>query len=444
MAAFAEAAARQGGLLRICTAGSVDDGKSTLIGRLLYDSRGVYEDQVRSVRASSRNRTAGPIDFSLFTDGLRAEREQGITIDVAYRYFATARRKFILADTPGHEQYTRNMATGASTADLAILLVDARHGVREQTRRHARIARLLGISTFVLAVNKIDLVDFDEGVFRAICSDLPDVLGGARVQAIPLSALHGDNVITSSDRTPWYAGPALLPYLETANAEPWHAGGPFRFPVQLVVRPDADFRGYAGQIASGAVRVGDRVTAWPSGAATRVKRIVTWDGDLPAAAAPLSVTLVLDGEIDVSRGDTLAIEPLRVARRFAANVVWMDERPLAPGRPYVLKLGASTVTAEAGGPLALNEIGPVTFTTSRAVVFEPYAENRTMGSFILIDPATNFTAGAGMIVKPLSDGPAEALAKAGAAERLAHAARAANNDEAAVDAVRAMLEEILT
>ena len=431
------------GLLRICTAGSVDDGKSTLIGRLLYDSRGVYEDQVRSVRASSRNRTAGPIDFSLFTDGLRAEREQGITIDVAYRYFATARRKFILADTPGHEQYTRNMATGASTADLAILLVDAKNGVREQTRRHARIARLLGISTFVLAVNKIDLVGFDEGVFRAICDDLPEVLGdAARVQAIPLSALHGDNVIASSDRTPWYTGPALLPYLESADAAPWHAGAPFRFPVQLVLRPDADFRGYAGQIASGTVRVGDRITAWPSAVETRVARIVTWDGDLDTAAAPMSVTLVLADELDIGRGDLLATGPLHVGRTFAANVVWMDERPLDPHRPYVLKQGTRTVMAEAASALALNQIGPVTITTGRPIVFEPYADNRTTGSFILIDAATNFTAGAGMIVEALADeGPAVTR---GTAERLAHTARAAATDEAATDAVRAILEEMLT
>ena len=432
------------GLLRICTAGSVDDGKSTLIGRLLYDSRGVYEDQVRSVRASSKNRTAGPIDFSLFTDGLRAEREQGITIDVAYRYFATARRKFILADTPGHEQYTRNMATGASTADLAVLLVDAKNGVKEQTRRHARIARLLGISNFVLAVNKIDLVDFDEGVFRAICDDLPEVVGNAaaRVQAIPLSALHGDNVITPSDRTPWYTGPALLPYLESADAAPWHAGAPFRFPVQLVVRPDADFRGYAGQIASGTIRVGERITAWPSAVTTRVARIVTWDGDLEIATAPMSVTLVLADELDISRGDLLATDPLHVGRKFAAEVVWMDERPLDPQRPYVLKQGTRTVMAEAGSPLALNQIGPVTITTGRPIVFEPYADNRTTGSFILIDPATNFTAGAGMIVAALADdGPAVTR---GAAERLAQTAREAATDGAAADAVRAMLEEMLT
>jgi sulfate adenylyltransferase large subunit len=443
MHAFAEATARKPGLLRICTAGSVDDGKSTLIGRLLYDSRGVYEDQVRSVRASSKNLTAGPIDFSLFTDGLRAEREQGITIDVAYRYFATAKRKFILADTPGHEQYTRNMATGASTADVAVLLVDAKNGVKDQTRRHARIARLLGISNFVLAVNKIDLVGFDEGVFRAICDDLPEVLGdAARVQAIPLSALHGDNVITPSDRTPWYNGPALLPYLESADAAPWHAGAPFRFPVQLVVRPDADFRGYAGQIASGTVRVGDRITAWPSAAATRVERIVTWDGDLDVATAPMSVTLVLADDLDISRGDMLATDPLHVGRRFAADVVWMDERPLDPNRPYVLKQGTRTVMAEAGSALALNQIGPVTITTGRPIVFEPYANNRTTGSFILIDPATNFTAGAGMIVEALADdGP---TVTRGVAERLAQAARRAATDGAAIDTVRAMLEEMLT
>jgi sulfate adenylyltransferase large subunit len=430
------------GLLRICTAGSVDDGKSTLIGRLLYDARGVYEDQVRSVRASSRNRMAGPIDFSLFTDGLRAEREQGITIDVAYRYFATARRKFILADTPGHEQYTRNMATGASTADLAILLVDARHGIREQTRRHARIARLLGISSFVLAVNKMDLVDYDERVFRAIATDLPDVSGDARVEAIPISALLGDNVIASSVRTPWYAGPALLPYLESAESSPYHAHGSFRFPVQLVVRPDAGFRGYAGQIASGAISVGDRVSVWPSGRATRVARIVTWDGDLDAAAAPMSVTIVVSDEVDISRGDILATERPHVSRRFTANVVWMDERPMTPHRPYVLKHGTRTVMAETGGSLELNQIAPVTVTTARPIVFEPYAQNRTIGGFIIIDPATNFTAGAGMIVEALHDEAAPE--RRSAAERLARAARAASSDGAAIEAVHTMLEEMLT
>jgi sulfate adenylyltransferase large subunit len=429
------------GLLRICTAGSVDDGKSTLIGRLLYDSRSVYEDQVTSVRAASRNRSAGPIDFSLFTDGLRAEREQGITIDVAYRYFATARRSFILADTPGHEQYTRNMATGASTADVAVLLVDARHGVRPQTERHARIARLLGISTFVVAVNKMDLVGFDEGVFAGIQASLPRTLEGARVQPIPLSALNGDNVIAASGRTPWYDGPALLPFLETADAAAADETAPFRFPVQLVVRPDHTFRGYAGQIASGRVRVGDEIRAWPSGRQTHVARIVTWDGDLESAAAPQSVTLVLADDIDVSRGDTLAAGALHVGRRFSATLVWMDERPLQRGRPYILKHGTRTVTAEADAPLALNQIGVVTVTTGRPLVFEPYATDRTTGSFILIDPSSNFTAGAGMIVEAL---PEQAAGVAtGAAERLAAAARQARSEAEAILAVRAVLEEVL-
>ncbi len=429
------------GLLRICTAGSVDDGKSTLIGRLLYDSRSVYEDQVSSVRAASRNRTAGAIDFSLFTDGLRAEREQGITIDVAYRYFATARRSFILADTPGHEQYTRNMATGASTADVAVLLVDATHGVKPQTERHAHIARLLGISTFVVAVNKMDLVGFDRGVFAEIEASLPAVLDGARVQPIPISALDGDNVIAVSGRAPWYDGPALLPFLESADAGRGDLGAAFRFPVQLVIRPDHTFRGYAGQIAAGQVRVGDEVTVWPSGRQTRIARIVTWDGDLPAAAAPMSVTLVLADELDVSRGDTIAGGTMHVGRRFSANVVWMDERPLRAGRPYVLKHGTRTVTAEATDSLSLNQIGVVSFTTGRPLVFEPYAANRTTGSFILIDPATNFTAGAGMIVEAL---PEHGIGVApGAAERLAAAARRAGSESDAVDAVRALLEEVL-
>ena len=373
------------GILRICTAGSVDDGKSTLIGRLLYDSRGVYEDQVRSVRAASRNRTAGPIDFSLFTDGLRAEREQGITIDVAYRYFATARRKFILADTPGHEQYTRNMATGASTADVAILLVDARRGIREQTERHARIARLFGITTFVLAVNKIDLIDFDEDAFDEIVDAAPDVLDGARVHAIPISALHGDNVIEPSERTPWYDGPALLPFLETVDVPNADAAGSFRFPVQLVLRPDAKFRGYAGQITSGAITIGDSVRVWPSGARTRVSRIVTWDGELPSARAGMAVTLVLEHDVDVSRGDVLASASPHVGQRFTADVVWMDEQPLQPGRPYVLKHGTRSVTAEADGMLALNQIGRVTMTAARPLAFERYGDDRSTGSF---PPAT--------------------------------------------------------
>jgi sulfate adenylyltransferase subunit 1 len=430
------------GLLRVCTAGSVDDGKSTLIGRLLHDSRSVYEDQIRSVEVASRNRTAGPIDFSLFTDGLKAEREQGITIDVAYRYFATARRKFILADTPGHEQYTRNMATGASTADLAILLVDARHGVRVQSKRHARIARLLGISNFVLAVNKMDLVGFDRGVFDTICDDFEELLHGAKLHAIPLSALHGDNVITLSDRTPWFEGPSLLEYLETIEVDRDVTAKPFRFPVQLVIRPTHDFRGYAGQIVSGTVRRGDPVTAWPSGRATRVARITTWNGDLELAYAPMSVTLVLEHELDVSRGDVLASGEVEVGQRFEAEIVWMDQRPLDPARVYLLKHTTRTVTAEVDRGLVLNQIGTAIVTTARPLIFDRYGDNRGTGSFILIDAATNFTAGAGMIRGPVHQRVA-ASARPSAAERLALLARGAASDAEATEAVRHALEEIL-
>ena len=430
-------------LLRICTAGSVDDGKSTLIGRLLYDSRGVYEDQIHSVTAASKNRSAGPIDFSLFTDGLRAEREQGITIDVAYRYFATARRKFILADTPGHEQYTRNMATGASTADVAILLVDARHGVREQTRRHARIAQLLGINELALAINKMDLVEYDREVFDEICREFESIRGTARVHAIPMSALNGDNVITSSAQTPWFAGPSLLEYLETVEVARDATSRPFRFPVQLVVRPSDDFRGYAGQIGSGVIRVGDTVNAWPANRTTRVKRIVTWDGDLDEAFAPMSVTLTLEDEIDVSRGDVLVKGETQTGSRFEADIVWMDERPLDPGRLYLLKHGSATVSAEVDRGFTLNEIGTAAVSTSRPIVFDSYRANRATGSFILIDPATNFTAGAGMIIRPVTERRGS-LETTGAAGRLARAARMAASESEAVDAVRRVLEEILT
>ena len=420
----------------------MDDGKSTLIGRLLYDSRAVYEDQVRSVEAASRNRTAGPIDFSLFTDGLKAEREQGITIDVAYRYFATARRKFILADTPGHEQYTRNMATGASTADVAILLVDARHGVRPQTRRHARIATLLGISNFVLAVNKMDLVEFNRSVFDDICDEFSALAGNASLTAIPISALHGDNVTTRSDRTPWYDGPSLLDYLETVTVDGRIGQAGFRLPVQLVLRPDHDFRGYAGQIASGTVRIGDDVTAWPSGRTTRVKRIVTWEGDLETAVAPMSVTLVLEDEIDISRGDVLATGDIHVGKRFSAHVVWMDERALDPTRTYIVKHSTRSVTADVDRSLELNEIGLVNVSVSRPLVFDSYQANRTTGSFVLIDAASNFTAGAGMIVRPLGADANEWTG--GAAARVALAARAAATPAEAEEAVRRLLEELLT
>ncbi|MBI2188410.1 MAG: GTP-binding protein [Acidobacteria bacterium] len=424
------------GLLRICTAGSVDDGKSTLIGRMLHDAQAVYEDQVHSVRAASANRGVGPIDFSLFTDGLKAEREQGITIDVAYRYFATARRKFILADTPGHEQYTRNMATGASTADVAILLVDAQHGLRVQSRRHARIARLLGIENFVVAINKMDLVDFSRDVFDDIRDHFEELLQGARCHAIPLSALHGDNVIARSLRTPWFEGPPLLEYLETVDVTRDLTSRPFRFPVQLVLRPHDGFRGYAGQIASGTVRVGDRLTVWPSGRSARVTRIVTWDGDLEMAFAPMSVALTLDEELDISRGDLLAHDGPHAGTRFEADVVWMDERPLELGRLYLLKHTTRTLTAEVGHGLVLNQIGAITISTTRPLVFDAYRDNRTTGSFVLIDPATGFTAGAGMITAPVPESGTHAAERpVPAAERLALLARRAGSDTEAVDAV---------
>jgi len=432
------------GLLRICTAGSVDDGKSTLIGRLLYDCQSVYEDQVHSVAKASKNRNAGPIDFSLFTDGLRAEREQGITIDVAYRYFATARRKFILADTPGHEQYTRNMATGASTADVAILLVDARHGVRVQSRRHARIARLLGIRDFVVAINKMDLVDFNRDLYEGIREEFEEILSGARTHAIPVSALHGDNVITGSERTPWFDGPSLLEYLETVQVTRDLTSLPFRFPVQLVLRPNHEFRGYAGQIVSGVVRAGDRITAWPSGRSARVSRIATYDGELDYAFAPMSVTLTLDDEVDISRGDVLTIDPPTVGTEFEADVVWMDERPLDPGRVYLLKQATRTVTAEIHHGLVLNQIGTVNVTTARPLVYDRYGENRATGSFIIIDPATHFTAGAGMISNELHHVVKPTNAPISAAERLARLARHAGSDAEAVEAVRKALEELLS
>ena len=431
------------GLLRICTAGSVDDGKSTLIGRLLYDSRSVYEDQLHSIQRASKNRSAGAIDFSLFTDGLRAEREQGITIDVAYRYFATARRKFILADTPGHEQYTRNMATGASTADVAILLVDARHGVRPQSRRHAQIARLLGIRDYVLAVNKMDLVDFDRSVFDNIVDEFDQILAGSKLHPIPISALHGDNVIAHSDRTPWFDGQPLLEFLETVEVEREASSRPFRFPVQLVLRPTHEFRGYAGQILSGSVGRGDVVTVWPTGRSSRVRQIVTLDGELDIAHAGQSVTLTLEDEIDISRGDMITVGEVDVSQHFRADIVWMDERPLDPSRVYVLKHTTRTVTAELDRSLALNQIGSVQITTARPVMIDSYVENRGTGSFIIIDPATNFTAGAGMIAEVLRESSSGGGARPSAAARLARVARQAASDDEAIEAVRKALEEIV-
>jgi sulfate adenylyltransferase subunit 1 (EFTu-like GTPase family) len=326
---------------------------------------------------------------------------------------------------------------------VAILLVDARQGVREQTERHARIARLLGISTFVLAVNKMDLVDFDRGVFERISGDFARLVDGAALHAIPISALDGDNVIASSARTPWFSGPSLLAYLETVEVDRVAVNAPFRFPVQLVLRPTHDFRGYAGRLASGRIRAGDTITVWPSGLTTRVARIVTWEGDLDEAFAPMSVTLVLEDEIDVSRGEVFTRGPIHVGRRFAANVVWMDERPLDPRRPYLLKHTTRVVTAEVDRQMALNDIAAVSVTTATPIVFDSYASNRTTGSFVLIDPSTNFTAGAGMITHALAE-RAVSVQQTSASARIAQAARAATTDAEAVEAVRRMLEEVLT
>ena len=409
-------------LLRFSTAGSVDDGKSTLIGRLLYDTQSVYEDQVRAIEGKGTT-APGKIDFALLTDGLRAEREQGITIDVAYRYFSTARRKFIIADTPGHEQYTRNMATGASTADAAIVLIDARKGVLLQSRRHAFIASLLGVRHVIVAVNKMDLVDYAEDVFLAIKAAFGQVLAeinadtGSASQAyfLPVSALAGDNVVRRSPATPWYHGPSLLELLETVPSSSYRDDAPLRFPVQRVLRPDLDFRGFAGQIASGSVRRGQTVTVLPSGQSAKVKRIVTFDGDLEAAQAPLSVTLVLDQELDVSRGDLVVAHdaPAVLAENFKAALVWMDQQPLVLNRRYLLKHTSQTVPAyvsaldhrvemhtlahERASTLEMNAIGVASLHLLRPIALDRYAENRGTGSFILIDPETNSTIAAGMV-----------------------------------------------
>jgi sulfate adenylyltransferase large subunit len=417
------AAAAETELLRFSTAGSVDDGKSTLIGRLLYDSKGVYEDQLASVRKATRNLSTNGLDLSLLTDGLRAEREQGITIDVAYRYFSTPRRKFIIADTPGHEQYTRNMATGASTANLSIILIDARYGVLPQSRRHAYIASLLGIPHLVVAVNKMDLVDFREEVYSAIRGEFRAFaakLGTGDITYIPISALEGDNVVTRSARTPWYDGPALLEHLETVPIAHDRNLQDLRFPVQYVIRPNLDFRGFAGQIASGVVRQGDAVTVLPSGRSSRVKSIVTWEGELAEAFAPMSVTVCLEDEIDISRGDMLALsEDLpHAGRRFDATVVWMNQKPLVANRPYLIKHTTQTTQArirkirhrvdiqtlghQQVSELELNGIGVVSIEAQRPLFFDSYRTNRATGSFILIDPISNETVGAGMILEPHS------------------------------------------
>ena len=422
-------------LLRFLTAGSVDDGKSTLIGRLLFDSKKLYEDQLDALeRDSKRMGNAGDhIDYALLLDGLKAEREQGITIDVAYRYFSTNNRKFIIADTPGHEQYTRNMITGGSTANLAIILVDARTGVITQTRRHTFLVSLLGIKHVVLAVNKMDLVDFSEEVFNKIVADYKEFvapLGIPDVTCIPLSALDGDNVVTKSERTPWYGGISLLDFLETVHIGNDHNLTDFRFPVQYVLRPNLDFRGFCGKVASGVVRKGDEVMALPSGKKSRIKSIVTYDGELDYAFPPQSVTLTLEDEIDVSRGEML-VHPDNlptVARNFEAMLVWMDEEPMDVNKSFFIKQTTNLsrthidtikykvdvntmehLSLENGKltketlPMQLNQIARVVLTTAKELFFDPYQKNKACGSFILIDPISNNTSAVGMIIDRVED-----------------------------------------
>ena len=413
-------AAERKGLLRFLTCGSVDDGKSTLIGRLLYDTQLVLDDQLAALERDSRKHgtTGEDLDLALLVDGLQAEREQGITIDVAYRFFATPRRSFIVADTPGHEQYTRNMATGASNSQAAVILIDARKGVLTQTRRHSYICALLGIKHVVLAVNKIDLVDFSGERFHRIVADylgFAEPLKLRSITSIPLSARFGDNVIRRSERTGWYEGPTLIEHLEALDVSEELAGKPLRFPVQWVNRPDLDFRGFAGTVASGVVRPGDRVVVAESGRESRVERIVTADGDLSEARAGDAVTLTLTDEVDVARGDVLAHADARpeVVDQFAADVLWMSEEPMLPGRSYLMRIGTRYVPARitslkhktdvntlehiAAKTLGLNEIGSCNLSTATPVAFDPYAENRATGAFVLIDRFTNATAGAGMI-----------------------------------------------
>ena len=407
-------------LLRFITCGSVDDGKSTLIGRLLYESKMIFDDQLASLKNESKKfGTQGEeIDFALLVDGLAAEREQGITIDVAYRFFSTDRRKFIVADTPGHEQYTRNMATGASTADLAIVMIDARKGVLTQTRRHSFIVSLLGIRNVVLCINKMDLVGYDQDVFDEIEADYREFaadFGFEHIQAIPVSALAGDNVVIPSEKTPWYDGPPLMEYLDTVEIASDVQEQPFRMPVQWVNRPNLDFRGFAGQVVSGTIKPGDGVRALPSGKTSKVARVVTMGADLDEAVEGQSVTLTLEDEIDISRGDVICTDksPAEVSDQFQTTMIWMSDSPMLPGRSYVMKIGArecqmqvteqrhridvNTRAHEAAKTLGLNEIGVVNVALDREVAFDPYDSNRRMGGFIIIDRMTNETVGLGLI-----------------------------------------------
>ena len=411
---------RHKSLLRFITCGSVDDGKSTLIGRFLYESKLVFEDHLAALEADSKKvgTQGGELDFALLVDGLAAEREQGITIDVAYRFFSTETRKFVVADTPGHEQYTRNMVTGASTAEVAVILVDARKGILTQTRRHSYLVSLLGIRHVVLAVNKLDLVDYSQEVFDSIDADyraFASELGVQDIVSIPLSALRGDNVTEASPNTPWYSGPTLIEYLEAIEVDDDTDTQPFRFVAQWVNRPNLDFRGYSGVIVGGTVRTGDRIRVLPSGVESTISRIVTFDGDLDEAVAGESVTLCLADEVDVSRGDVIAAAtaPPLVADQFETHVVWMSEDEMLPGRRYLVKIGATTLGATIEEPkylvnvntlehmaaktLELNQIGVCNLTLEKAVPFDPYTENRDMGGFIIIDRMTNNTVGVGLI-----------------------------------------------
>ncbi|RCW40810.1 sulfate adenylyltransferase subunit 1 [Halopolyspora algeriensis] len=416
-------------LLRLATAGSVDDGKSTLVGRLLHDTKSVLADQLDAVHRASADRGMSTPDLSLLVDGLRAEREQGITIDVAYRYFATPKRTFVLADTPGHVQYTRNTVTGASTAQLAVLLVDARKGVLEQTRRHAAVLALLGVPRLVLAVNKIDMVDFDESVYTRISEEFTEharALGYTddAVVTIPVSALHGDNVVERSERTPWYSGPALLEHLETVPVAPDPHDAPFRMPVQYVIRPRTadhpDYRGYAGQISAGVVAEGDEVVVLPAGARSRVSKVDTPDGSVARAAAGRSVTVLLEDDLDISRGDILATAETtpRVTDELDATVCWLAEKPLQPGTRVLVKHGARTVQAmltelsarfdeqelshvDTPDALQLNEIGRIRLRTAEPLPVDDYADDKRTGSFLLIDPSEGTTLGAGLVGTPL-------------------------------------------
>ncbi|MBL4837991.1 MAG: sulfate adenylyltransferase subunit CysN [Kordiimonadaceae bacterium] len=407
-------------MLRFITCGSVDDGKSTLIGRLLYDSKMIFEDQLAALESDSKRLgTQGDeIDFALLVDGLAAEREQGITIDVAYRFFSTDKRKFIVADTPGHEQYTRNMATGASTADLAILLIDARKGILTQTRRHSYIASLLGVKNIVLAVNKMDLMDYSEDVVNTIDTEYREFakdFGFRTIETIPVSALKGDNIITKSAAMAWYAGPTLMAHLEDIPVGDARQAADFRMPVQWVNRPNLDFRGFSGTIASGTVRVGDTIKALPNAQESRIKSIVTYDGDLDEAVAGEAVTLTLEDEIDISRGDVIASKdtPPEAADQFEAKIIWMADQPMLPGRPYIFKtvnkmvpghvtdlkhkVNVNTLEHTAAKQLELNEIGVCNIALDSRIAFDPYGENREMGSFIIIDRINNTTVGVGMI-----------------------------------------------